>query len=194
MEEPLSSSEIKNLKDIFGSIHKINIGGIDYIFRTINRKDAANIKIFEEDTISLEKEEEVLRIALIQPASINYEEIDAGTVSSIVSAILDKSGLSSIDSLATALENARNRKTIFTEIYEIICLGFPSILPGDLETLPINSLMDLFVMAESMLIKQGILEDEIYFDSDDVKASPKRDYTAAMLENALDEAQSKGYL
>jgi hypothetical protein len=128
---------------------------------------------------------------------MDYDNVSAGVISTLAEVVLDKSGLLGIESLQNALEKARNKRTIFTDIYEIICAGFPALLPGDLDNITLDKLMDLFVIAEGILIKQGLLEEEVSFEIEEDEEGPGKpgvDVTAQLLQKALDEAKQEGYI
>jgi len=190
-----NKDEIAKLKEVFGPLHKINIEGTSYILRTLNRKEIASLDIFSE--IDTDKEENIVRLAIIDPIDMDYDNVSAGVISTLAEVVLDKSGLLGIESLQNALEKARNKRTIFTDIYEIICAGFPALLPGDLDNITLDKLMDLFVIAEGILIKQGLLEEEVSFEIEEDEEGPGKpgvDVTAQLLQKALDEAKQEGYI
>ena len=190
-----SKDEITKLKEVFGPLHKIEIEGTSYILRTLNRKEIASLDIFSE--IDTDKEESIVRLAIIDPIDMDYDNVSAGVISTLAEVVLDKSGLLGIESLQNALEKARNKRTIFTDIYEIICAGFPALLPGDLDNITLDKLMDLFVIAEGILIKQGLLEEEVSFEIEEDEeghGKPGVDVTAQLLQKALDEAKQEGYI
>lgn len=190
-----NKDEIAKLKEVFGPLHKINIEGTSYILRTLNRKEIASLDIFSE--IDTDKEESIVRLAIIDPIDMDYDNVSAGVISTLAEVVLDKSGLLGIESLQNALEKARNKRTIFTDIYEIICAGFPALLPGDLDNITLDKLMDLFVIAEGILIKQGLLEEEVSFEIEEDEEGPGKpgvDVTAQLLQKALDEAKQEGYI
>ena len=190
-----SKDEIAKLKEVFGPLHKIDIEGTSYILRTLNRREIASLDIFSE--IDTDKEEDIVRLAIIDPIDMDYDNVSAGVISTLAEVVLDKSGLLGIESLQNALEKARNKRTIFTDIYEIICAGFPALLPGDLDNITLDKLMDLFVIAEGILIKQGLLEEEVSFEIEEDEEGPGKpgvDVTAQLLQKALDEAKQEGYI
>ena len=191
-----SKDEISKLKEVFGPLHKVDIEGTSYILRTLNRKELASLDIFSED-IDTDKEEEIVKLAIIHPLDIDYDNLSAGVITTLSEIVLDKSGLLGIESLQNALEKAREKRTIFSEIYEMICAAFPTILPGDLDNITLDKLMDLFVIAEGILIKTGIIEQEVKFELEGDDGSPggqNVDVTAQMLQKALDEAKQEGYI
>lgn len=192
-----TKEEIAKLKEVFGPLHKINIEGTSYILRTLNRKEIASLDLFSDDLINAEKEEEIVKLAIIDPLEIDYDNLSAGVITTLSEIVLDKSGLLGIESLNNALEKARSKRTIFTDIYGIICSAFPSLLPGDLDNITLDKLMDLFVIAEGILIREGIIDQEVSFETDDGEqpgAKPNVDVTAQMLQKALEEAKQEGYI
>lgn len=192
----ITKGDIEKLKEVFGPLSKVNIDGVSFILRTLNRKDLATLKLFDEAEMTPEKEEAVVALSLLWPRDIDFDNMSAGTITSISEVVLDKSGILGIESLQKALDKARNSRTVFNDIYEIICCAFPSVLPGDLDLLTIDRLMEILVMSENILIMQGILEQGIEFNStNDEEDEPRdSDATAAMLQNALEEAQQQGFI
>jgi len=192
----ISRQDIDKLKEIFGPLSQLKVDGVSYIFRTLTRRDLALVKIFEEDAITPEKEEAIFKIAVIYPQDIDLDSLPAGVVSSITESVLDKSGVLSIDSLENSLLKARQRRTVFTQIYEMICAAFPSIVPSELDGLTIDKLMDLLVMAEGILMIKDLVQEEISFTSNDGEnyEEQDKDSTAARLQNALEQAQEQGYI
>lgn len=192
-----SKDDIAKLKEVFGPLHKINIEGTSYILRTLNRKEIASLDLFSEDLIDADKEEDIVKLAIVDPLDIDYDNLSAGTITALSEIVLDKSGLLGIESLQIALEKARSKRTIFTDIYEIVCAGFPALLPGDLDNITLDKLMDLFVIAEGILIKQGLIEEEVSFEIEEDEEGPGKpgvDVTAQLLQKALDEAKQEGYI
>ena len=191
MKEP-SKQDIEKIKSIFGPLHKVTVEGDSYIVRALSIRDLIDLGVFKE--ITFDSEESIVKNGLVFPIDVEISELPAGTVSILSNLILDKSGVLTKESMDDALARARKRKTIFTEIYSFICCGFPAILPGDLESLTMDKLMDLVIMAEEILMMQDVIQTEFAFEDPKEGTKETEDKTAIMLQQAFQDAKAKGYI
>lgn len=153
----LTDNEIRALKQEFGPLFAVPVNGVRYICRSITRTEAAIVGYLDDDNLPPEKLEALFRISVLWPEDASDDEtLELGTISAVVAVVLDKSGLTTLESLQAHLVNAKERRTIYDEIGDIICAAFPTLEPNSLNSLTVDVLMDYLVHAENVLIIKGL--------------------------------------
>jgi hypothetical protein len=168
----VSEQEIRLLKRKFGPIFAVNTPTERYICRSITRVEAAIVGYLDDDELTPEKLESIFRISVLLPEdAADDESLGLGDMTMVTNVVLEKSGLTDLESLQAQLISAKERRTIYDEIGDIICAAFPLVEPDQLGDITIDRLMELLVHAENVLVVRGLssqgLMSEIDFASKD---------------------------
>ena len=190
----LTSEEIKIFKTIFGPISAVTIDGTKYIYRSLTRKEAIEIGIFSNADISPEAEDQILTLAVLDPKIENADDLDISTVTTLTNAILWHSGLSSLENIQEQLDKARERRTVYSQLTDVILAATDLYTPDELNEMIIPDLMDLFVTCEQVLILRGLLAEEIVIAEETQEPVSEQELLERKLHGALEKAQQEGVL
>jgi len=127
-------------------------------------------------------EAEIFCQCVLDPVIISHiEDQKAGTITTVVTAILNASGPISLDDFNNRLNsNRRKAKEPLNQAVAIICQAFPGYTPDILEKLDCEALMFRLAQAEDRLLAMGFLSEPIVFEGTEQpkKKKPKIDKEA----------------
>lgn len=146
----LTAGEIDTLKRTYGPLFKKIINGRPHYFRTITRHEANDLGL-KDGYLDADQEESIVRIALVHPDVISFDDISAGLPTKISQEILERSGFAGDEWLNEYLGRAKANQSVYHTIAATICAAFPALLPGELDSLNVYSLIELLVTAEEVL-------------------------------------------
>jgi hypothetical protein len=146
----LSKDQIAELKRIYGPIFTIKIDGNQAYFRNITRSEVIDLGGFDGE-LSPEIEDAIFRCALLYPDELEIDLLPAGTITTVSKKVMELSCLVGASGFKKQWDRAKSEHSVFHSIAATICAAFPSIIPGELDSLPINKLMDLLSIADEVL-------------------------------------------
>jgi hypothetical protein len=195
-DEPLlTEKQIEELKAEHGPLFKTVISGQEFLFRTITRTEATSIGLVDGE-IDPELEEEIFMTSMVYPGFVDFDAIPAGAPSMVSQEILERSGLSGSKWLNEYLNRARSRQTAYHTIAATVCAAFPSVMPAQLDDLDPESLMDLVVQAEEILVIKARVNSGQYAElsfvqgtegSTELSQQDKDAMVRAMLEGGMED-------
>jgi hypothetical protein len=112
----------------------------------------------------------------------------AGIPRDVAKQILERSGLAGPEWLNIYIERAREKQTAYHTISATICAAFTGLLPGDLDALPIETLMELVVQSEEILTIRAMVNAGAYspLSFEDANREPTQQELDARLRAALE--------
>lgn len=193
----LSDDVLRAIKQRFGPVFAVSVGGRRFICRTVTRYEAAIIGYLDSDELKPEQMDDLFRLAVLFPEdAADDETIDVGSVRYVVDAVLDKSGLATVSGMQAQLEAARKRKTVYDDIAAIICAAFPKYAPDELNAWPISRLMDVLIVAEATLVIKGLankgLMNPVDFTPTDEQGRPVGGHGMVEVEDELARSLYEG--
>lgn len=153
MPDP-TSQQIQQWKSEYGPIFQVQ----DYILRGVTLAEAN--RIFNGTLTSVEIEDELVKAALLWPEEADFEESDAGIVSSMAEEIRNISGFGDPKAVRELLDGFREKANgkIFTLMVALVIAAMPAYKQEDLEQLTFPVLLNKVVLAEQILvIHQSVL-------------------------------------
>lgn len=155
--QPEVPSHIKkesiNLKSIWENIYYIKIKEEEYIVRPLTRKEFVFIAEMQSYTPNL-AEELALDMCVLYPEikEICIDDMLAGSVVGLTTAIIDLSGFNSPETLSEVIEeNRESMNLVDNQMTTLICRAFPRIKPEDLGEFDIQKLCYHLALAEQIL-------------------------------------------
>jgi hypothetical protein len=125
-------------------------------------------------------ENEIFKKCVLDPVLVdNIDQLRAGVVSTVSTAILSYSGPQSIDELTTLLNINRNEANqALHQLVSTVCQAFPAYKPEDVYDLEYNIFMLRVAQAEEKLMRAGLMTEPISIavpgqDSEKKKKRPK---------------------
>jgi len=103
---------------------------------------------------SIYLEEEIFLSSVLDPwVRTNIDNLKAGTISTIASQVMEKSGPTNIEGTNQYLDQARaqSSSSLSDEITMMICRAFPSYTPHDIRNMSWEDVVHCLVLAEKML-------------------------------------------
>jgi hypothetical protein len=186
--------ELADYKARYGPLFKTSVDGILFYFRTLTRAEAVLLGLVD-GTIDPETEEQIFLTAMVHPASVDFDTISAGAPSRVSMEILERSGFAGAKWINEYLHRAREKQTAYHAISATICAAFPSVMPGELDELNIEQLMELCVQAEEILAIKAAIAAGTYvnmeFESDapreDLSNRERHEMVVAMLNGGMED-------
>lgn len=122
----------------------------------------------------------------------NIENLPAGTVSTVVSNIIQASGPLSIDDFNSTLDSSRGKaQEPLHNLVALIARAFPGYKPEDVYNLPYETFMLRLAQAENLLMREGIVKEPISLVDENSKKKKKRrpDVQPDQLKNLWEKQQ-----
>lgn len=170
-------------KQKFGPIYQVE----EFIFRAATLQEAGYI--FLSKNSSAEKEEHLVKCAVLWPENFEVDDAPAGIVSAIAEEIRNVSGLGDPKVAKNILEDCRtkNAGNIFTLIKAIIIAAMPMCSEEELENLTFPKLLEKVAMAEEVMrVQQAIMAGgEIMLDLIDPEEQAAMEQQTAAHKNAM---------
>lgn len=159
--EDLSPEQIAQWKVQYGSIYSTPVRNVNYVFRAITLKQFQDA--FKDTTASAaDREETIIRIALIHPLEIDFDGISPGVVSALAEEILEVSGFQNPKLAREKLEARRKEYTdVFILMKAMILATMPTTDVDLLDELTFDQLLNKVVLAEKIIeVHQAIMGGE----------------------------------
>lgn len=167
----------------YGPIYQVD----EYIFRAATLEEAGYI--FLSKISSAEKEEYLVKCAILWPDNFEIDYAPAGVISAIADEIRNVSGLGNPKVAKDILEDCRNKNSgnIFTLIKAIIISTMPSYSEEELENLTFPKLLEKVAMAEEIIrVHQAIMAGgEVTLDLIDPEEEAIKEQQVASHKNAM---------
>lgn len=170
-------------KQKFGPIYQVD----EFIFRAATLQEAGYI--FLSKSSSAEKEEHLVKCAILWPEDFEIDDAPAGIISAIAEEIRNVSGLGNPKVARNILNECRERNAgnIFTLIKAIIMSAMPIYSEEELENLTFPKLLDKVAMAEEIMrVQQAIMAGgEVTLDLIDPEEEAVKEEQTAAHKNAM---------
>lgn len=138
---------VKDLMSKHEVIFFADIGGYNFIYRPLNRKEYKSI-ILNNQLEQIEKEDEIIEATLLYPTEIDLDEIEAGIPSLLYEQILDNSFLRA-DQILQLLNSFREElQEMDSQMTCIIAEAFPNYRIEEIEEWDMIKFCKMFVKAE----------------------------------------------
>jgi hypothetical protein len=155
----------------YGDLYKYESIGeqASVIYRLLTWKEYTSyIELLESDAIPRSViEEQIFSSCVLDEAYVaNIDILLAGDILTLVNLILFQSGPQTEDDVANKLEEKRSLVYgLNSQISSIIPMAFPGCSPEDISAMSWDKVTEMLALAESVLIKSGVLEGPIQFGS-----------------------------
>lgn len=166
------SHYIVDAKLKYGDLYKYSsIGGqVSVVYRLLTWKEYTSyIELLESDAVprSIIEEQIFYSCVLDEAYASNMDSLLAGDVLTLVNLILVQSGPQTEDDVADKLDEKRDMVyALNSQIRSIIPMAFPGYSPEDISSMSWDKVTETLALAESILIKNGVLEGPIQFGSE----------------------------
>lgn len=173
------SHYIVDAKLKYGDLYKYNSidGQSSVIYRLLTWKEFTSyIELLESDAIARSiVEEQIFSSCVLDEAYVaNLDSLLAGDVLTLVNLILVQSGPQTEDDVADKLDEKRSLVYgLNSQIRSIIPMAFPGYSPEDISSMSWDQAAETLALAESVLIKTGVLDGPLQFGSGTKKKKAK---------------------
>lgn len=190
MEGP-TNEQIDAWKAQYGPIYQVE----EFIFRGVTLGESS--RIFKSKMSSAEKEEELVRTAVLWPADFDLDYMPAGIVSSIADEIRSASGAGDPKVAKALLDGFRERnETSIDHIMKaLIIAAMPAYTDEQLDEYTFPKLLEKVALAESILRihKDTALGSDMSLDLVDPEEEAEKEERMATHHNALRKPGQAAY-
>lgn len=138
---------VKDLMSKHEVIFFADIGGYNFIYRPLNRKEYKSI-ILNTQLEEIEKEDEIIEATLLYPNEIDLDEIEAGIPSLLYEQILENSFLRADQILQLLTSFREELQEMDSQMTCIIAEAFPNYRIEEIEQWDMIKFCKMFVKAE----------------------------------------------
>lgn len=152
-------------KKEFGDLYRCHLDSSIITYRLLRWNEYLNYtEILESQVLSQAVVEETIFLDCVidEVYKDSIDDLLAGEVLTIVNLILVQSGPSALEDIDSKLNE--KRETVYSlnsQITAIICQAFPGYDPSQIKNMSWDSVIELFALAEDILIKEGRLKEPI---------------------------------
>lgn len=174
---------IQTWKEQYGPIYQVD----EFIFRAVTLRESGSI--FLSKLSPIEKEEQLVKSAVLWPEDFDVDFAPAGVVSAIAEEVRNASGLGSPKAAKDLLDQLRENTSgsIFSLMKAIVIAAMPTYSEEQLEGLTFPKLLEKVVMAEEVLrVHQATMTGgEVLLDLIDPEEEALKEEQLATHKNAL---------